>query len=151
MDRILLLISHKENRRLLGDFLSKRYEVLLGEDERILEEKFDLCIIDGLALTKYRRQVQARIDGQKPVLLPVLLLTSRHNVNMVTANLWQVIDDLLVTPIEKAELLARVESILRSRRLSLELKEIRMALDTSEKKVERLQEELDRLNQLFQT
>lgn len=150
MNIILLIIAHRENQQLLADFLGNHYQIILGENEQSIEQDFDLCIIDGLSLSKYKESIQARIDREKPVLLPVLLITSRHNVNMVTANLWRLIDDLIITPIEKMELLARVESILRSRRLSLDLKEIRIVLDTSEKKVQKLQDELDRLNKLFQ-
>jgi signal transduction histidine kinase len=52
----------------------------------------------------------------------LLLLTLRPDVKLITRHLWQSIDELVAKPIEKVELQARVEILLRSRQLSLELK-----------------------------
>ena len=136
MSRILILLEHAENRRLLSEWLgstcdavSRPYEVLLNDSEvkkgyamPLLEEPFDLCILDGAALNHLWEWVQAKKMAQQPVFLPFLLITLRPDVKMVTRHLWQSIDDLVTKPIEKVELQARVEVLLRSRRLSLELK-----------------------------
>ncbi|MEH1841772.1 MAG: ATP-binding protein [Nostoc sp.] len=42
-------------------------------------------------------------------------------MKLLTRHLWQTIDELITKPIEKLELQARVEMLLRSRRLSLQL------------------------------
>jgi PAS domain S-box-containing protein len=126
MNRILLLLEHKENRRLLSELLATRYEVILPNSdteasEFFLDQVFDLCILDAITLDKRWRWVQAKREAEQPVLLPFLLITSRQDVGMVTRQLWQNIDDLITKPIEKAELQAQVEVLLRSRQLSLEL------------------------------
>ena len=59
MNRILLLLAHRENRRLLADWLATRYQVVLPESERALEEPFDLGIVDGPALDRLGKWVQA--------------------------------------------------------------------------------------------
>lgn len=130
MNRILLLLEHKENRRLLSEWLATRYQVVLpdsdleAQDQRapLLEQSFDLCILDARALDKHWRWVQAIRQDQHPLFLPFLLVTSRQNVGMITRHLWQNIDDLITRPIEKVELQAQVEILLRSRQLSLQLK-----------------------------
>jgi PAS domain S-box-containing protein len=136
MSRILILLEHTENRRLLsewlgskGDSQSRPYEVLLSDSEvregyavPLLDESFDLCILDGAALNHLWEWVQAKKKAEQPVFLPFLLITPRPDVKMITRHLWQSIDDLVTKPIEKLELQARVEVLLRSRRLSLELK-----------------------------
>ena len=136
MSRILLLLEQTENRRLLsewlgstGDSASRPYEVLLsdspireGDAVPLLDESFDICILDGAALNHHWEWVQAKKKAEQPVFLPFILITVRPDVKMITRHLWQTIDDLVTKPIEKLELQARVEVLLRSRRLSLELK-----------------------------
>lgn len=125
MGKILLLLEHKENRRLLSIWLKKRHEVyFLDSDEELsqLLLAFDLCILDGRALDKLNNWVLAIKEAQKPVFLPFLLVTSRRDVGMITRHLWRSIDELIISPIEKLELQARVEMLLQRRQLSLQLK-----------------------------
>ena len=128
MSQILLLVEQKENRRLLLEWLAVYYEVLLPQSTENSEEflpfnqSFDLAIIDGLALKRHWQWVAAQKQAEHPVCLPFLLITSRSDVGMATQFIWQSIDDLIIAPIEKIELQARVEILLRSRQLSLTLK-----------------------------
>jgi signal transduction histidine kinase len=57
-----------------------------------------------------------------PGILPVLLLSSRSDLWTTTPSLWQMVDDTVSTPVSKMELQARVEILLRARRISLVLK-----------------------------
>jgi len=128
VSQILLLVEQKENRRLLLEWLAVYYEVLLPQSTENSEEflpfnqSFDLAIIDGLALKRHWQWVAAQKQAEHPVCLPFLLITSRSDVGMATQFIWQSIDDLIIAPIEKIELQARVEILLRSRQLSLTLK-----------------------------
>ncbi|MEG4506406.1 ATP-binding protein [Microcoleus sp. F6_B4] len=128
MSQILLLVEQKENRRLLLEWLAVYYEVVLpnstenSEDFLSFNQSFDLGIIDGLALKNHWQWVAAQKQAEHPVSLPFLLITSRSDVGMATQFIWQSIDDLIIAPIEKIELQARVEILLRSRQLSLTLK-----------------------------
>ncbi len=119
--RILLAIDHKENRRLLQTYLEERYAVILADSEDSLKENFDLGIFDGMMLNRLWTQIRTRKENEKSLFLPFLLVTTRPDVRMMTRQLGQGIDELIFTPIEKIELLARVEVLLRTRRLSLEL------------------------------
>ncbi|MBD2256841.1 ATP-binding protein [Pseudanabaena sp. FACHB-2040] len=128
MSRILILVEQTENRRLLAEWLERYYEVVVGESVvqagkavPLLNEPLDLCILDGSALHHSWEWVRARKQAEQPVFLPVLLITLRADVKLLTRHLWQTVDELVSKPIEKLELQARVEMLLRSRRLSLEL------------------------------
>ncbi|MBE9016408.1 hybrid sensor histidine kinase/response regulator [Chroococcidiopsis sp. CCALA 051] len=128
MGRILLLLEHQENRRLLSEWLAPRYSVILPEVAAQVTEPadldsqpFDLCILDARALDRFWEWVQAKRTAEKPVFLPFLLVTARQDVGYATRHLWQSIDDLITKPIEKIELQARVEILLRSRQFSLQL------------------------------
>jgi signal transduction histidine kinase len=122
MSRILLLLENKKNCGLLAEWLAIRYEVVLPASGPALSRPFDLCLVDGPTLDRIWNQVEARKAVEQPVFLPFVLVTSRRDVEMVTRHLWQATDELILTPIEKVELQARVEVLLRARRLSLELK-----------------------------
>ena len=131
MSRILLLLSQRENRRLLMECLSQRHQVIVPEAEPTVLKadsqwfdwgSFDLGILDGPMLTYLGAAVQAQRNAIQPIFLPFILVTSRSAVGMLTADLWQSVDDVILTPVDKRELQARVEVMLRSRELSLQLK-----------------------------
>ncbi|WGV28369.1 hybrid sensor histidine kinase/response regulator [Halotia branconii] len=128
MAQILILLKQSENRRLLVEYLKQYYEISVGNltaqskpASLLLNEPFDLCILDGVALTYLWEKIQARKQQEQPVFLPVLLITSHPDVKLITRNLWESIDELITKPIEKTELRVRVEMLLRSRRFSLQL------------------------------
>ena len=129
MSRILLLVEHAQNRRLLSEWLATHYEVSspdsaveLADQLPLHLQSFDLCILDARVLDRRWRWVQATRETELPVFLPFLLVTSRQDVRIITRHLWQNIDDLISKPIEKVELRARVEILLRSRQCSQQLK-----------------------------
>lgn len=144
MNRILLLLEHIENRRLLSEFLGQSYEVIVPDAAvqarnafPLLDQEFDLCLLDGVALNYLWEWVQAKKHSQDPVFLPFLLITFGSDVKLLTRNLWQSIDELITKPMEKLELQARVEMLLRSRQLSLELNATNKRLQ--QEKIEREQ------------
>lgn len=130
MKRLLLLLDNKRNRDVLSEWLGQRYEVTLAEDESWSETPFDVCLIDGPALDRLGPAVRARKAEEEPAFLPVVLITSHREAELVTRHIWQSVDELVRMPIEKLELQARVEILLRARRLSLELKVRNEELET---------------------
>src|SRR5262245_10252808 len=80
--RILLLMAHRENRRLLSDWLANRYHVLVPDAASGLAESFDLCILDGQALDRLGRWVGTVKRAVQPVFLPFLLVTPRQDAGM---------------------------------------------------------------------
>ena len=119
MKRILLLLDQKENQQLLSAELGDRYEIVVGSDDTALDEPFDLCVLDGRSLDRLWERVQTRKQAEQPIFLPFLLVTARPGVKMITRHVWRGIDELIITPIEKPELRARIEILLRARSLSL--------------------------------
>jgi signal transduction histidine kinase len=122
MARIVLVIESKENRRLLNSFLSAYHSVGEHESGAPFEEAFDLCIIDDSSLERFKTEIEARRDSEHPGFLPVLLLTRRQAIWSKTPHLWQLVDESITMPVSKLELQARVEILLRARRISLDLK-----------------------------
>ncbi|GCE04633.1 sensor histidine kinase [Dictyobacter aurantiacus] len=122
MTRLLLLLENRQNRALLANWLSQRYQVMQQESGVPLAEAFDVCLIDGPALDRRWAEIQAHRSREDPLFLPVILLTSYREVELITRHLWKTIDELIRLPVEKTELQARVEMLVRTRELSLSLK-----------------------------
>ncbi len=122
MYRILLLLDHKTNRALLSDWLRQHYEVVIPDNGTSLDVPYDLCLIDGPTLDRLWQEVRLRKAEEAPTFLPVVLITSQREAELLTRHLWKTVDELIRVPIEKLELQARVEILLRTRQLSQELK-----------------------------
>jgi signal transduction histidine kinase len=119
LSRILLLLENKENRRLVAEILGRRHEICTAAEPDLV---FDLAVVDAPSLKIHGEYLLVRKQEEDPVLLPVLLVTTRQNISPFTGSLLKIIDEVVLAPVEKLELIARVEMLLRARRLSLELR-----------------------------
>jgi len=131
MSRIVVMLEPRENRRLLVDWLAMHHDVVLADSPAAaLGCDFDLGVVDGPSLERYGRWIDGVKRSVKPLFLPFLLVTPRHGVAAATGHhAWALVDDLIVTPVEKLELRARVETLLRSRELSLANASLRQRLE----------------------
>src|SRR5437016_385021 len=120
--RLLIQIRNKLDRQLVVQWLADSYELVLPDPESVLNEPFDLAIIDGPNLKRWRGNVRARRKEEEPVFLPFLLLTVPRKGSRPTRHLGRLVDDLILRPLHQEELLARIANLLRRRRLSVELK-----------------------------
>jgi light-regulated signal transduction histidine kinase (bacteriophytochrome) len=121
VNAILLLLDQAENRRLLTNLLEESYQVLVPDSEGVPPGDFDLCVADGPAARRMNAWLKERREAALPVFLPVLILTSRPELDIADEGLRECVDDLIVTPVHKAELRAQVGILLRTRRLTREL------------------------------
>ncbi len=124
MNTILLLLDSRTNQKLLAEWLQSQYHVIEAQSDQDLNQNFSLAIVDGPVLDRLGTQIQARKAIARSDVLPFLLVTNRQDVNLLTRHLWLTVDDLVISPINKLELQARVEVLLRTRRLGLELKQL---------------------------
>ncbi len=128
MSRILLLLDNKKNRQLLRERLSSQYQVVTPEEGDGLDGEFDLGVLDGTAFAHLSERVQQRREREHPILLPFLLVTTRRDVRLASNQLWRVVDEVIITPIEANELQARVAALLRARDASQQLERQYFAL-----------------------
>lgn len=133
MSRILLFTEDDENRRLLADWLATEYDVAVGADPTALDQEFDLALVDRTMLGRHEDALMARKRDERPVLLPYLFVISQRELDRLGPDLWQRIDavvrnrvdELITAPIKKAELKARIDNLLNSRGLSVQLRDQR--------------------------
>jgi diguanylate cyclase (GGDEF)-like protein len=121
-ERILIQVKNRRDRHLLEDWLAPTYEIISAHTDNLLDERFDLAVVDGPSLKLFHSKIRARRKAEEPVLLPFLLLTFSRANSTPMRHLGKLVDDLIVRPIDENELRARVANLLRLHRLSLELK-----------------------------
>jgi len=122
MDRVLIQVKKRKDRRRFEDWLSKSYEIILGNEQPHWEEPFDLAIIDGPTLRQFRKKIRERRKAEQPVFLPFLLLTVRRRSSVPGRHLGRVVDDFIIRPLNEREIQARAANLLRMRHWSLDLK-----------------------------
>lgn len=120
---LLLMIAHEPNLKLLVEFLHEKYTVHVFDEKEWLPSIWsaDLVVVDGISLEMYREHIALARERLAPLFLPVLLVTTRRQVGFATRSLWKDVDEIALMPVERVELLARIESLLHARRLSIEL------------------------------
>jgi len=122
VNRILLLIKNRQTRQVLEAGLSKKLYKILPEEEQNLNSEFDLAIIDGPTLKRFSAEVLSTRSDVEPVFLPFLLLAVRRKGSIPVRSLGRFVDDVVVKPVNRNELRARVANLLRRRELSVGLK-----------------------------
>jgi len=118
--KIGLWVSNPKNKELILKWIGTKYDTMEIKRYSDINEDLDLIITDGLMLKENRERIKARKEIESPLFLPVLLITNRDDVKFVTSQLWIVVDEIILTPIEKVELAARIEILLRARKLSIQ-------------------------------
>ncbi len=126
MERILLLTSHESNSRLLGETLGLHYEILYAFGEQDLQQPFDLGILDGPSLRHLESAIQKRRQVEAPCFLPFLLVVGRQDWSLASRVLMKTVDEIILAPVQKIELQARVAALLHARRLALQAQHLAM-------------------------
>ena len=121
MSVIAIALESAKDRKLMSEFLAEKHTVEEIGPDGALPKDFDLCIIDARARRRMAARISARKDAEEPVFLPFLLALSQQDAKMMIIRPWQSVDELMTVPVEKQDLLARVEVLLRTRRLSMDL------------------------------
>ncbi|KTG26669.1 signal-transducing histidine kinase / response regulator [Haloferax profundi] len=119
--RLLLLLSHEQNRRLLAEKLTPYYDISTADSD-LTSGGFDLCIVDSTTLRRFRSELESHARAEEPVFLPYLLVVDR-DVDQVETTALELVDEVISVPIVLEELGPRLKSLLRTRRLTQELSE----------------------------
>lgn len=125
--RIFLGLSNSQNQALLENQLQNQeieFEFETAEDGQIsLSEELDLAIMDETVLKRTHGQLQQVRKKQDPLPLPLLVLASGTSRGQLMERYGPTIDEVMVRPIQKADLESRVRNLLRIRELSVEMEE----------------------------
>jgi len=124
------LIANSGNRRVLREWLASHDEYVVADDEPLVESAFDICLVDQPALLDHSESIRAAKADAEPALLPVLLLVSDLNSDLIDTDRGELADNVFATtvdemislPIRQAELEWRLRALRRLRTQSLDLK-----------------------------
>ncbi|ELZ72965.1 PAS-PAC-PAC sensing histidine kinase [Haloferax prahovense DSM 18310] len=148
-ERILLALHGARDRELLAELLDA-YEVIVWERGREGEDRgagegedgdegagedplpeFDLCIVDMETYSTVADALAERKADAGDRFVPVLLTVAQDQQVVAARRLDDVPDDVLAVPAPKAVIRSRVESLLQTRRQSLQLALYRRAMDSA--------------------
>lgn len=145
--KVLVVDDEELNRELLDAILSGQYDVLEacnGEEalEKVKQEPPDIILLDVMMPGMDGYEVCRQLKGKKETeIIPVVMVTALREKEDRIQGLEAGADDFLTKPIDRAEVLARVKSLLRIKYLYDELTDINQTL---EQRVKEQVEELRR-------
>jgi signal transduction histidine kinase len=122
-------MANAVNRELLAEWLSPAVEIWGATDVEREPADVDLCIVDDEAFERSRPVLRAMKDAV-PTFVPVLLVV-RQPPPSITGRppqrtdsiVWEYVDDVIQTPISKAEFEGRLQVLFRARWQSVALEE----------------------------
>ena len=126
-EKILVVDDSPEVRNLLADLLQEEYRLVFACDggegtEVALREQPDLVISDVMMPHVDGHQFCRRLkENPATAQIPFIMLTAKADLLMKIDGLDVGADDYLTKPFEHKELMARVRSLLRVRRLHVDL------------------------------
>lgn len=158
--KVLVVDDEEFNRDLLEAILVTQYEVIMACDGyealiKVNQEPIDIILLDimmpGLDGYEVCRQLK---EKKETSFIPIVMVTALREKEDRIKGLEAGADDFLTKPIDRAEVLARVKSLLRIKHLNDDLTEINATLEQRVKKQaeelwrttaekERLQKELE--------
>jgi len=128
--RILPILSHTGNQRVLTNWVQQQaqYEIVSEDHAGFSAADFDIAILDEHSLREYDTEIRER-NANAEAVLPVLLVSSDTAADTLDTPdrteteppLRQIVDEILATPIDFAELRSRLDSLARIRAQSIAL------------------------------
>jgi PAS domain S-box-containing protein len=103
------------DRQLLEEFLGQYYETTTGTDLTVLKPGCALCVFDEATFVAHGEEFRDRAEETAPSPMALLVLETDSG-RRGSPGVWEVVDDVVASPVRKRELKARVERLLRQRR-----------------------------------
>ncbi len=118
---VLLFLSSRNTIETISEILAPGFELLIDfKPDDLLKTPVSLIITDDLMMRQYHPLIGLKKQNEKPVDLPILLVTSNDENSVVSTISGKSFDEIITMPIQKTELLNRVEMLLRLHRYSIE-------------------------------
>jgi class 3 adenylate cyclase len=156
MAKVLVVDDIEKNVKLLADLLAfKGYAVVTAGGgtealDRVASERPDLVLLDVMMPDMNGYDVCRRLREQpETAMLPVVMVTALDPAQERVKGIEAGADDFLTKPINQAELLARVRSLLRIKSLHDELGEMNRTLEQRVRDQVAQLERLGRLKRFF--
>lgn len=125
METILISMVNRQNSQMVGDLLGSEYQVIYDESEldSNSNESLGLIIMDLPSWSPVREELKVKKEKEKPLFLPYLLVASPNDLKKVQG-VWDSFDEVISPPITKMILISRVQVLLQTRRLSVQVNQL---------------------------
>lgn len=123
MSRIWLHLVNPANLNLLHSFLQQYHPIYPLHTPIQDAHDCDLYIVDWPTFNQLKPAIQQHRRQSQSVFLPVLLLAHDNEMARALEGLSSLVDEVLPIPVKKWEALLRVNTLLRMRKLSVNLKQ----------------------------
>lgn len=125
METILISMVNRQNSQMVGDLLGSEYRTIYDESELDInsKESLDLIIMDLPSWSPQREELKVKKEKEKPLFLPYLLVASPNDLKKVQG-VWDSFDEVISPPITKMILISRVQVLLQTRRLSVQVNQL---------------------------
>lgn len=113
-EKILLLMHHQENRKILQKILESDYEIMIGQEDQLPDELFDLVILDEYGLSQHA-EIFSESDNDSDITIidvPVVLFTGIPLEKISPSNL-QMLDDVITIPSKKKLIKYRIDKLVK--------------------------------------
>ena len=125
METILISMVNHKNSQMIGDLLGSDFRIIYDESE--LKEDSDdilsLIIMDLPSWSLQREELKENKEKEQPLFLPYLLVASLNDLKKVQG-VWDSFDEVISPPITKMKLRSRVQVLLQTRRLSVQVNQL---------------------------
>lgn len=118
---LLLLIESGRNQELLAEQFGDEFTIQTEADDPFKTREFDLCLLDTQSIATYHDQLRDAKVNATPTFLPCLLFAGQRSLDQFSHHIWDIADEVIQRPVNRAELETRVYNLLQRRRLSVEL------------------------------
>lgn len=112
---VLVVVEHRRNDELLREWLAAADRFDPIDDDADV----DLVVADAAALSRNRDRFEALRDRERPAYLPLLLVASPRDAVRLPRDVWRIADEMLTTPVRRAELAVRMDRLLALREESV--------------------------------
>jgi signal transduction histidine kinase len=118
MNRVAVVVQQEESLRTLQDALMRVPDIAIVDDTDDASS-IDLYILDWQSLLRMQERLRLHRTAAGQALQPCLLLTTHAGERTRAGAPWDLVDDIIGTPVDPTEVVRRVRMLLRARQLSL--------------------------------
>ncbi|MEX0731294.1 MAG: bifunctional diguanylate cyclase/phosphodiesterase [Aquisalimonadaceae bacterium] len=117
--RVLLLVQSFGNREQLAAHLRQHYKLMEPRGITLPHEPFDLAVVDGPGFRQWHTQLADAKARESPTFLPVMLVLPRRDLGRRLSEYWDLVDEFVISPINRSEFAERAAMLLRARQLAV--------------------------------
>ncbi|MGM0421017.1 MAG: diguanylate cyclase [Bacillota bacterium] len=113
-EKILMLMHHHENRRILQEILKPDYEIISHQKNQLPDDLFDLIILDEQGLAQHAELFRkSEISPDVTIIdVPVVLFTGIPLEKISPSNL-EILDDIITIPSKKKLIKYRIDRLVK--------------------------------------